>query len=383
MMRRVRAFALVLPLLAFLGVFFLWPLASIFSTAVSDTEVSRAFPALGAVMDDWDGGAPTPAMNDALVADLRATSQTDMGNAVRRLNSQTSGFRSLMGRTQQAVRGDGPVTLAEVDDRWADPAYWQTIRSALPPLTGRFLLNAVDRGRGEGGGIERLPPDQSVHIQIFLRTVGMSALVTGICALVGLPFAMLMAQATGALRHVLMSSVLLPMWTSILVRCTAWFIVLQNDGVASQLVRMIAGAQAAVPLLFTRTGVIVAMTHVMLPFMILSIYAVLIAIPKNLMPAAASMGAGPLAAFRLILLPLVMPGIVSGGLLVFMTSLGFYILPALLGGGNDQLISAFVAQYAIQQANWPLASALGVVLLVLTVVIFGLYQRLTLRGARG
>ncbi len=193
---------------------------------------------------------------------------------------------------------------------------------------------------------------------------------------------MLMAQATGAVRNILMASVLLPMWTSILVRCTAWFIVLQNDGVASQVVRVFAGVQAAIPLLFTRSGVIIAMTHVMVPFMILSIYAVLIAMPRNLMPAAASMGAGPIAAFRLILLPLVMPGIIAGGLLVFMTSLGFYILPALLGGGNDQLISAFVAQYAIQQANWPLASALGVVLLVMTVVIFGIYQRLSLRGAR-
>lgn len=381
-MRRVRAFALVLPLLAFLGVFFLWPLASIFSTAVSDTDVSRAFPNLGAMIGEWDGGPPTADMNDALVADLRDTSQTDMGNAIRRLNSQTSGFRSLMGRTQQAVRGDGPVALSEVDDRWADPAYWQTIRSALPPLTDRFLLNAVDRGRGEDGGIERLPSGQSVHVQIFLRTLGMSALVTVICALIGLPYAMLMAQATGAVRNILMASVLLPMWTSILVRCTAWFIVLQNDGVASQVVRVFAGVQAAIPLLFTRSGVIIAMTHVMVPFMILSIYAVLIAMPRNLMPAAASMGAGPIAAFRLILLPLVMPGIIAGGLLVFMTSLGFYILPALLGGGNDQLISAFVAQYAIQQANWPLASALGVVLLVMTVVIFGIYQRLSLRGAR-
>ncbi|MDB6454096.1 ABC transporter permease [Falsirhodobacter sp. 20TX0035] len=375
----LKAAALVLPLVAFLAVFFLWPLASIFTTAVSDTEVSRAFPELGRAIDGWDGQAPTPAMQQALVADIRTTPQATMGDAVRRLNSQTSGFRSLFGRTQQAVaRGTGPVDLVALDGRWADPLYWNTIRSALPPYTPRFLLSALDLQQG-AEGIE--VAGQSVHVQIFLRTLGISALVTGLCALIGVPFAMLMLATTGWVRNVLMASVLLPMWTSVLVRCTAWLIILQNDGVLSRILQTLGGLREAVPLLFTRSGVIIAMTHVMLPFMILSIYSVLIAMPKNLMPAAASMGANPIAAFRTVLLPLALPGIVSGGLLVFMTSLGFYILPALLGGGNDQLISSFVAEYAIRQANWPLASALGLILLIVTVVIFALYQRLSTRMA--
>ena len=378
----LRAAALVLPLVAFLGVFFLWPMISIFTTAVSDREVSGAFPELARVIDDWDGGAPTPAMQQALVADIRTTPQDKMGDAVRRLNSQTSGFRSLFGRTQQTVaRGTGPVDLLALDARWAQPVYWNTIRSALPPYTGRFLLAALDLQQGPDG-ITALPAGQSVHVQIFLRTLGISALVTGLCALIGLPFAMLMLATSGWVRNVLMASVLLPMWTSVLVRCTAWLIILQNDGILSRILQTLGGLREAVPLLFTRSGVVIAMTHVMLPFMILSIYSVLIAMPKNLMPAAASMGAHPVAAFRTVLLPLALPGIVSGGLLVFMTSLGFYILPALLGGGNDQLISSFVAEYAIRQANWPLASALGLVLLVVTVAIFALYQRLSTQLAR-
>ncbi|WP_128254141.1 ABC transporter permease [Falsirhodobacter deserti] len=379
----IRAFALVLPLILFLALFFVWPLVSIATTAVSDNEVARAFPNLGRVIDEWDGvSPPTPAMQEALVADIRETAQTAMGDAVRRLNTQTSGFRSLFGRTQQAVeRAEGAVDLPSIDERWEDPVFWNTIRSALPPYTTRFLLGALDLQRGEAG-VEAMPPDQSVHRQVFLRTIGISALVTLFCALIGLPFAMLLAVTTGWVRQVLMAAVLLPMWTSVLVRCMAWLIILQKDGVMAEIIRTLSGLREAVPLLFTRTGVLIAMTHVMLPFMILSIYSVLIAMPKSLMMAAASMGARPLAAFRTVLLPLAMPGIVSGALLVFMTSLGFYILPALLGGGDDQLISSFVANYAIRQANWSLASALGLVLLIVTVAIFALYQRLSDRLAR-
>lgn len=195
--------------------------------------------------------------------------------------------------------------------------------------------------------------------------------------MIGLPYAMLAASVSGGWRTFLLACVFIPMWTSILVRCTAWFIVMQNNGVLTDLMMAVGLTREAMPLLFTRTGVIVAMTHVMLPFMVLSIFSVIIAMPDRLMLAAASLGARPLPAFLHVMLPLAMPGIGAGALLVFMSSLGFYILPALLGGAKDQFVSFLVAFYAIQQANWAMAAALGVLLLVSTLVLNVVYQRLS------
>jgi len=376
---QARGLLLVLPLVAFVAAFFLWPLVTIFITAVSDGGVAKAFPRVAVAIEDWeDGSPPSPALLEAMALDLETSRREDVGNAVRRLNSQMSGFRSLFGRTQQALaRGDGPVDLVGIDPRWGEPAYWQAIASAMNPYTDRFLLGAVDLQRDAAGRIEPMPPTESVHVTVFLRTLGISGLVTLFCLLIGLPYAMLLASTGGWVRQALLAAVLLPMWTSSLVRCTAWFIILQNNGPMNQFLINVGAVEQAIPLLFTRTGVLIAMTHFMLPFMVLSVYSVLLSLPGNLMTAAYSLGARPVRAFLNVLLPLAMPGVVSGSLLVFMMSLGFYILPALLGGGNDQLISALVAGYAIRQANWQMAAALGLILLVSTLLIYALYQRLS------
>ena len=131
----------------------------------------------------------------------------------------------------------------------------------------------------------------------------------------------------------------------------------------------------------SNTCVIATMTHVLLPFMVLPIYSVITAIPKNLMPAAASMGASPLRAFWRVLLPLSLPGVLSGSLLVFMVAIGYYITPALVGGPNDQMISSIIAFYALQTANWGMAGALGIILLVVTTLLYVVYNRLSRNGA--
>lgn len=380
---RLMAAGLIAPLILFLGLFFVWPLASIFVKSVSDPAVAQAFPQLNMAMDDWDGGAPTPAMQNALVADLRAgTDQSVIGDAVRRLNSQKSGFRSLFARTQRAVVGnDTPVSLIEIDDKWADPDYWLVMKQAMPPVTDRFLLASVDLQRTDQG-ITALPPEQAIHMPTLLRTFWVSAVVTVLCVIIGLPYAMLTVAASPKWRMTLLACAFLPMWTSILVRCVAWFIILQNNGVLSETLSLLGLNAIAAPLLFTRTGIIVAMTHVMLPFMVLSIYSVLITIPKSLMPAATSLGARPIRAFWHVLLPLSLPGITSGSILVFMSALGFYILPALIGGAGDQFASFLVSFYAIQQANWPMAAAVGMSLLIATIVLNAIYQRLSTRTER-
>ncbi len=382
MSARLKALLLVLPLMIFLGLFFLWPLWMMISTAVQGGTVRLAFPQTATAIALWDGNDPPPApLQAALVRDLRAdTPQERFGDAVRTLNSQQAGFRTLLPRTARAVREAGEsdvVDLAAVDPRWSDQAYWLALKRSMPAYTDANLLAAVDLRRNDDARIEPVEADFAVNRAIMLRTFVIAAQVTLLCAAIGLPFAMLAASVTGWKRNALLIAVLLPLWTSLLVRTAAWLILLQDNGLINQTLRAIGLIDSPLSLIYNRTGVLIAMTHVLLPLMVLPIYASLIAIPRNLMPAAAALGAAPLQAFRHVLLPLAMPGLLSGSLLVFMVALGYYITPALTGGAGDQMISSVIAFYATGTANWGMAGALGLFLLVPTTVLYIVYGRLS------
>ena len=239
----------------------------------------------------------------------------------------------------------------------------------IPP-TAIALLGAI------AALIAAMPEGASANRLILIRTFVTAAIVTLACIAIGLPFAMVAASVQGWRRQLLLGAVLLPLWTSLLVRTAAWYIVLQDNGLINATLKGLGIISGPIPLMFNRLGVVIAMTHVLLPFMVLPIFSVLIAIPKNLMPAAASLGAHPLRAFFHVLLPLSMRGVVSGALLVFMAALGYYITPALIGGANDQMISSVIAYYATAAANWGMAGALGLVLLTATILLYAVYIRL-------
>lgn len=374
--------ALTLPLLVFLTAFFLWPLTNIFSTAVSNPAVHDNFPRLAQVAGEWDGqSAPTQAMQRALIDDIRAaTDQQAFGDAVRILNADKSGFRTLLSKTRTTLLADQAAgDLSAIDRRWSDIAYWQAMVSNLPRFTDRFLLAAVDLRHDQSGAIVPVDASSSLHVDVLLRTLGISALVTAICAAIGLPYAIVMATTGARVRKLMLAAVLIPLWTSSLVRVTAWFILLQNNGVLNDSLLAIGLTSAPMPLLFSRVGVIIAMVHLMLPFMVLPIYSVLMAVPRNLVPAAMSLGATPLRAVLHVLVPLSLRGVATGTLFVFMTSLGFYILPALLGGPTDQLVSSLIAAYALANANWPMASALGLLLLISTMALYFVHKHVSER----
>ena len=379
--RTGRSLFLLAPLLVFLIGFFVWPLFSMMSQAVSDPAVLRLLPRSAEVLRDWDRKSPpTMPMQAALMEDLKAVDDDQaLGDMVRRLNSARSGFRTLMGKTTSALADaeNPPADLVSIDKRWEKPEFWLAIADALSPYTDRNLLAAVDLGRNAAGSIEQLPPDQSVNRVILVRTFWIAALVTFACACIGYPYAIIAASLSGWKRDLMLGAVLLPLWTSLLVRTAAWFILLQEQGLINDLLRGIGLIDAPLALIFNRTGVIIAMTHVLLPFMVLPIYSVLITIPKNLMPAAASLGAHPLRAFLRVLLPLSLRGVASGSLLVFISAIGYYITPALIGGPGDQMISSIIAFYATGSANWGMAGALGVVLLVATLLLYSVYARLS------
>ena len=379
--RTGRSLVLLAPLIVFLVGFFVWPLFGMMSQAVSDPAVLKLLPRSAEVLKDWDrASTPTMPMQAALMEDLRAVDDDQaLGDMVRRLNSARSGFRTLMARTTSALAdaGNPPADLVSIDKRWERPEFWLAIADALSPYTDRNLLAAVDLGRNAAGKIEHLPPDQSVNRVILVRTFWIAALVTFFCAAIGYPYAIIAASLTGWKRDLMLAAVLLPLWTSLLVRTAAWFILLQEQGLINDLLRGIGLIDAPLALIFNRTGVIIAMTHVLLPFMVLPIYSVLITIPRNLMPAAASLGAHPLRAFLRVLLPLSLRGVASGSLLVFISAIGYYITPALIGGPGDQMISSIIAFYATGSANWGMAGALGVVLLIATLLLYSVYARLS------
>ena len=385
MSRRAGTVLLILPLSAFLALFFLWPLSSMLSQSVSDPSVGRVLPRTAAVLPNWtEEGLPDTQFQRALAADL-AAAENDMaiGDMVRRLNSAQPGFRSLMGKTLAAVREDPATDLGTIDRKWKDPAYWRAIAGALRPYTDRNLLASVDLERDASGAVVRMDATASANGTIILRTLWVSALVTACCLAIGLPYALILASVRGWRRTLMLAAVLLPLWTSLLVRTAAWFILLQDNGLINQTLIRLHLIAAPLPLIFNRLGVMIAMTHVLLPFMVLPIYSVLTTVPANLMPAAASLGARPLRAFWRVLLPLSLRGVLSGTLLVFMSSIGYYITPALVGGADDQMISSVIAQYATGSANWGMAGALGTLLLAITLVLYAGYGWLSRNeGAR-
>jgi len=193
----------------------------------------------------------------------------------------------------------------------------------------------------------------------------------------GFPIAYLLAHAGDRTANLLMILVLLPFWTSLLVRTTAWIVLLQKEGVINSLLLGIGAISQPLPMMYNKFGVVVAMTHIHLPFAILPMDSVMRQIPPSFVRAARSLGASPTTAFLRVYLPQCAPGVAAGVLLVFIIALGYYITPALVGGAGDQMISYYVAYFTNQTINWGMASALGLILLAATLLLYALYRRIS------
>lgn len=382
---RWRALALIAPLFLFLLAVFLVPIAILLTRAVDNREVAAVLPKTAAALAGRRGDAtPTADAAEALVADLRASPREAVAEVAKRLNYYQSGLRSLMLKTAREVNvadtaGTGAIEkLKEIDERWADPATWSVIQRALPQQTDFYLLAAVDLKRDVQGSIRQASDDNAIYRDVIARTFAISGSVTLICLLLGYPLAYWLATAPAATARKLMLLVLLPFWTSLLVRTTAWVVVLQSGGVINSLLGWLGLIDPAHPveLIHNRIGVLIAMTHILLPFMVLPIFSVMKSIPPNYMRAAASLGAPPLSAFLRVYLPLSLPGVSAGGLLVFILALGYYITPALVGGPQDQMLSYFIAYFASQVTNWGMAAALSATLLALVLILYAVYHRI-------
>jgi mannopine transport system permease protein len=216
---------------------------------------------------------------------------------------------------------------------------------------------------------------EPLYLTILLRTLRVAAMVALLALLLGYPVAYLMSRLTGWKVMLLVACVIVPLWTSVLVRSYAWVVLTQRNGVINQVLQGIGVIERPLDMLYTEGAVLVAMTHVLLPFMVLPIYGTLRGIDPALVPAAQSLGAGPLSAFRHVLLPLSLPGVASGCVIVFVLSLGFFITPALVGGPRTQLVSTLISEQVTQLLNFPFAGALATVLVVVTLLLVLVFNR--------
>ena len=382
--KRVRAMALTLPLLVFLALTFLVPLGALLVRAVENPEVANTLVHTGKALSGWDRKAlPPDEAFAALVTDLNAIPETaQAGVLARRLNSEVSGARSLIMATYRAKLDTTSLSatqvkekLLELDERWSELPYWLAIAKNSSRWTPDYLLTSLDLKRDAQGDIVKVGPEEAAFSAILLRTFSISAVVTLVCILIGYPLAYWLSTLSARRANLMMILVLLPFWTSVLVRIAAWIVLLQTNGLVNRFLMFTGLTDSPVPLLFNRLGVIIAMVHILLPFMILPLYSVMKSVPHNYVRAAVSLGSSPLAAFFRIYVPQTYPGMAAGGLLVFITSIGYYVTPALLGGAGDQMLSYYVAQYTNVEVNWGMACALGSVLLVTTLALYAVYRR--------
>ena len=381
--RQLRAIWLVAPLFLFVSATFLVPIADMLFRSVDDPVVSTLLPNTTKALDTWNGqGLPDELVFQTLAKELRARrADQTIGKLASRLNFEKSGMRSLFTKSGRKVKhiktGPFKEKLIKIDKKWADGETWSVIKRLSAPFTGVHYLAAVDKKLDRNGVIVSQPDVRQIYVILWLRTLWISLAVTVFCLLLGYPVSYLLATLPLRTSNFLLILVLLPFWTSLLVRTTSWIVLLQSHGVINDLMVFlgIIADDQRVRMIYNQTGTLIAMTQILLPFMILPLYSVMKTVPPSYMRAAQSLGASPFWSFFKVYLPQTIPGIGAGCLLVFILAIGYYITPALVGGQDGQLISNFIAYHMKFSLNWGLAGALGTMLLISVLALYWLYNK--------
>ena len=312
----------------------------------------------------------------ALYHDLKALDDSTLATIAN--NDTTDGlFVGIESALGDFASDDYKAQFADIDKGWSNIDNWQTIQRLSPPIVDSYFLSAIDAQRGDEG-IERKPENTRIYLLLFVRTIFLSLVITCSCILLGYPVAYLLANLSVRASNLVLILVLLPFWTSLLVRTSAWKVLLQQQGVINDLLVWIGLINDAGRLVMINnmTGTIIAMTHILLPFMILPLFSVMKTISPTYMRAAKSMGASDSLAFWRIYFPNTIPGIGAGSILVFILSIGYYITPELVGGTSGVFISNRIAYHISSSLNWGLAAALGTILLVLVLALYWTYDRI-------
>ena len=386
--KRMTAIGLIAPLAIFLLITFVAPIVVLLQRAIENPEIATALPGTITALAKWDRKSlPPEQAYAALAADLLKAKQNETaGPLARRMNRELSGARSLIMGTARVLPlhdDDGkPLTpvqikpaLIALNAQWGELDSWQIIAKNGSLYSPYYLLASLDLKQNPFGDIVQADADTSIYRSIFGRTLWMSLVVTLCALLLAYPLAYWLSTMSERRANLLMILVLIPFWTSILVRVAAWIVLLQSEGLVNKALMLSGLIHSPLELVFNRTGVYISMTHILLPFMILPLYSVMKSVPPTYLKAAISLGSHPFAAFWRVYVPQTYPGIGAGVLLVFIMAGGYYITPALLGGPNEQMVSYFIAYFINTTINWGMACALGALLLTATLVLYSVYRR--------
>lgn len=361
---------LALPVLAYV-VLYLLPLASIGGLAVDNSTLSQRFPTTSAAFRENAEVDDTKVA--ALLADLQAMLKKERAEVARNFNQELGGMRSLVIDTGNAADKIAPSldALVEFNPMWGESAPWDVVRRNVDPITWRHVQKATGIKPTADGGYAVAEGDD-IYLRITLRTFAISFQVTLLTLLLGYPLAYAVVTGTKRTQAIVLMAVLLSFWTSILVRTTAWVVLLQTDGLLNHFLLWLHVISKPLQLIFNRFGTVAAMTHVLLPFAILPIINVMRTIPAVQTQASRSLGAGPIESFLRVYFPQSFRGVAVGGGIVFILALGFYITPALTGGPGDQMLSWYIADFVRKGLNWGMASVLSLILLACIIAMIAI-----------
>jgi putative spermidine/putrescine transport system permease protein len=381
---KIRAFLLVLPLLVFVCFTFLTPVFSLMFQSVENSEIPTLLPNTVQEIADWSGQeAPSEAVFAALITDLTAAKkQNQVGKLARRINYNLSGARSALKKVARRLDQLTPPykeKVIKLNKKWGDVKIWRIIQRENSVITSSYYVAAMDMQYNiKTDDVEFKSEDERIYLSLFVKTLLISLAVTLLCLMLGYPVAYLLAELPLKYSNLLMILVLLPFWSSLLVRTTSWIVILQSQGVLNDLFIFLGITEDGdrIRMAYNMTGTVIAMTHILLPFTILPLYSVMKGIPKSYMQAASSLGGRWLYSFVRVYMPQTVPGISAGALLVFILSIGYYITPALIGGQSGQLISNLIAYHIQQSLNWGLGAALSTLLLASILLLYWVYNKM-------
>lgn len=380
---RRRAILLVAPPLLFLVFLFILPIGNMLTRSVDDKLVNEVLPNTFQEFEKWDKVSDAPeSMFQALHDDILSAEKISLGKAGVRMNYEKPGWRSLLKKTVRGVKKmEAPPYRAqfiEADKRWADNEFWLSLGAMKDERTLGYFLNSVDRRFDYNKNVISVDENRKVYNLLWYRTLLVSFIVTIACLILAYPVSYLLATLPMRISNLLMICVLMPFWTSLLVRIVAWMIMLQNNGVVNDtLVGVgILDDENRLAMMYNFNGTVIVMTQILLPFMILPIFSVMKTIPPSYMKAAQNLGATPTLAFIRVYMPQTIPGVGAGCILVFIVAIGYYITPELVGGKDGRLIGNMVAYHMQRSLNWGLAAAMGTILLAAILILYWVYDKI-------
>ena len=381
---RWRAAALTLPLAAFIGVALVLPTGWLAARSVYQPLVADSLPETLALLEAWDSQRlPAEAVYRSAAREFQQLlERRAISSVATRVNRERSGMHSAIIRAARQLRGKQPDSwreaMIEVHSAWADAQAWEALRRAGERFTLRHYIHAIDLEQNADGTLVARESGRRIHLSLLGRTLLTSLAVSLICLVLGYPLAYFITHSPPRWANLALLAILLQFWISMLVRTSAWIVMLQSHGLANDLLVAtgLVSDDGRLPMIYNMTGTIISTTHAMLPFLVLPLYSVMRSIPPQYARAAASLGANRWQRFVHVYWPLTLPGVAAGTMLVFMLSIGQYVTPTLIGGQSGQFFSNVIDYHMQKTLNWNLAAALNVVLLICALALFVAYSRL-------